>query len=86
MEDHTGVFSVAGDLYMTSRVENADAGIWERDDVQFPRLLAEIAATQELNVDVLSEAMDLDEDAIDELLERAQQSWASAKNTLIGSR
>jgi len=69
---------------MTSRLENTDNDLWARNDLQFPRLLAEIAATQTLDVEALSEAMDLEEDAIDELLERAQTEWAKAKVDLRG--
>lgn len=67
---------------MTSRFENTDNGLWARNDLQFPRLLAEIAATQALDLEALSEAMDLEEDAIDELLERAQTKWAKDKADL----
>ena len=69
---------------MTSRFENTDTALWARNDLQFPRLLAEIAATQELDIAALSEAMDLEEDAIDELLERAQTAWAKDKAELKG--
>lgn len=71
---------------MRSRIENMDPGLWTRDDLQFPRLLAEIAATQKLDLEALGEAMDLEEDAIDELFERAQQAWQATKNDEIGFR
>jgi hypothetical protein len=71
-------------MTMTSRFENTDTALWARNDLQFPRLLAEIAATQELDIAALSEAMDLEEDAIDELLERAQTAWAKDKAELKG--
>ena len=49
--------------------------VWERDEIQFPRLLAEIAATQELGMDALCESMDLTQADIDELFDRASTTW-----------
>jgi hypothetical protein len=53
---------------------------WERDDYQFPRLLAEIAATQDsLDIDALCESMDLVPGDIHELFDRAQMAWERIK-------
>lgn len=71
-------------MTMRPRAENADTCLWARNELQFPRLLAEIAATQALDLVALSESMDLEEDAIDELIERAQTEWATAKAELLG--
>lgn len=49
--------------------------LWLRNDVQFPRLIAEILATQELNVAALAESMDLSHDELNSLFERAQHVW-----------
>lgn len=52
---------------------------WENNAIQFPRLLAEISATQELDIPALSEAMDLSIDDVNELLDRADRAWEDAK-------
>jgi len=55
--------------------------LWERGEVQFPRLLAEIRAiglTAE-QYKQLGEAMDLERELIDELLERAEAQWQKNK-------
>lgn len=56
------------------------ASPWHDDLVQFPRLLAEIVATQDnLDVDALCESMDLTREQLDELFERANTAWEAAK-------
>lgn len=54
---------------------------WERNDLQFPRLLAEIRAAGLTNEQYrqLAESMDLEEGAIDLLLERAETEWERIK-------
>lgn len=53
---------------------------WDDDSIQFPRLLAEIMATQDnLDVDALCEAMDLGREDIWELFDRAQEEWEAIK-------
>ncbi|APR93803.1 hypothetical protein PATSB16_04590 [Pandoraea thiooxydans] len=50
------------------------------DEVQFPRLLAEIAATQEsLDLSKLAQAMDLTIDEVNSLFERAREAWEAKK-------
>ena len=54
---------------------------WEKDEFQFPRLLAEIFAVG-LSLDTwdkLMESMDLEHDDIDELFMRAQAEWERIK-------
>lgn len=56
--------------------------LWARNDIQFPRLLAELAATDAFTpqvVEQLGELMDLDAEQIDELLDRAQGEWERIK-------
>lgn len=54
---------------------------WENDSIQFPRLIAEILATQEaLDIDALAASMDLTVDEVNELFDRAQEQWEKAKN------
>lgn len=58
---------------------------WERNEIQFPRLLAEINAVAfegcegEHVRDSLLEAMDLTSDELDELFDRADFEWARIK-------
>ena len=56
---------------------------WECNDIQFPRLLAEIQATQEnLDLQVLAEAMDLNVEDVEEIFDRANTSWESIKRAI----
>lgn len=53
---------------------------WERDDLQFPRLLAEIMATcDQLDIEALARSMDLSVERVEELFERAQVAWERIK-------
>ena len=58
--------------------------VWERDDVQFARLLAEIKAvglTAKQTAD-LKASMDLSTEQICELLDRAEEAFESMKETM----
>jgi len=56
---------------------------WEDNSIQFPRLLAEILATQEnLDYEALSESMGLEQARIDELFDRADAEWERIKEAL----
>jgi hypothetical protein len=54
---------------------------WDRDDYQFPRLLAEILAVthDKLDYDALCESMDLEPAHIHELFDRADVAWERVK-------
>lgn len=54
---------------------------WERDDIQFARLLAELDqfGLNEDQYTALQESMDLERGDINELLERAQNAWDKIK-------
>lgn len=52
---------------------------WNNDLVQFARLLCEIAATQDVDFDALSESMDLPKQCVDELFERAHVVFEGCK-------
>lgn len=53
---------------------------WERDEIQFPRLLAEIIATQvNLDIAALAESMDLSIDDVNSLFDRADRAWEAIK-------
>lgn len=49
---------------------------WANNDIQFPRLLAEIMATQDhIDFQYLAQSMDLTEAQVQELFDRAQKVW-----------
>jgi hypothetical protein len=58
---------------------------WNKDSVQFPRLLAEInaAGLTDEQYDTLEESMDLDRAQIDELFDRAEGVFEKEKDGLI---
>ncbi|MBA9859495.1 hypothetical protein [Ralstonia insidiosa] len=54
--------------------------LWERDEVQFARLLVEIVATQDkLDMEALAASMDLSVDQVSSLLGRAEAAWETIK-------
>lgn len=56
--------------------------LWDRDDIQFPRLLAEIQANIDLTQEqwyTLCSSMDLETDDLAELFDRAQLAWEKIK-------
>jgi len=58
------------------------ASPWGQNDVQFPRLLAEIYATIEFTTEqtkALCETMDLEPGDVDDILERADAVWQAIK-------
>jgi hypothetical protein len=53
---------------------------WEKDEVQFPRLLCEIMATQEnINFLGIANAMDITTEEVIELFDRANTAWETTK-------
>ena len=52
---------------------------WGKNWVQFPRLLAEISATQELDLDAIANGMDLPVESVVELFNRADNEWERIK-------
>lgn len=53
--------------------------LWLDDSVQFPRLIAEILATQPLDFGALCGSMDLEPAELHNLLDRADTAWERAK-------
>lgn len=55
--------------------------LWKRDDIQFPRLLAEIwgVGIGDKESAALLETMDLTEEEVNELFERADREWQFVK-------
>jgi hypothetical protein len=53
---------------------------WDRNELQFPRLLAEINATQDkLDMPALAAEMDLTVEQVNELFDRAEAEWQRIK-------
>jgi hypothetical protein len=55
---------------------------WDDDGIQFPRLLAEIHMTQDLDYEALRESMDLDQEDLDELFDRALRQFDEIKEEI----
>jgi len=55
--------------------------IWKDDSIQFPRLLAEIMAVglTEKQWDDIETSMNIEEDELSELFDRAQTEWEEVK-------
>jgi len=67
--------------FVVGWVPNPDAA-WRDDAIQFPRLLAEIVGTLSLTEEqkqALCDSMDLEWAQIEELLNRAQETWDARK-------
>ena len=62
---------------------------WQDDNLQFPRLLAELEAIGAFADDALlrrvAEEMDLEPDEVLELVSRAQAKWDTTKQSLLRS-
>ena len=56
--------------------------IWHDNSVQFPRLIAEIVATQALDMPALCESMGLLPEDVVTLFDRAQIDWERIKQSL----
>lgn len=55
---------------------------WNDNSIQFPRLLAEIMATQDkLDMEALAESMHLSIEQVGELFDRADKAWEAAKGS-----
>ena len=57
---------------------------WNKNSIQFPRLLVEINATQEnLDEGALADAMDITITELDELFDRADRAWENIKRDIL---
>lgn len=60
---------------------------WENDDIQFPRLIAELEATGAFENDALCEAvceeMSITMDELSNLIDRAQTKWDNIKGSML---
>lgn len=76
----TGYSEAETRWYKLAVTEVPPRSLWERDAVQFPRLLAEIFATQDkLDIPALAESMDLTVDTVNSLFDRARSAWEAIK-------
>jgi hypothetical protein len=74
--------SPAGHIQPSPRAGEGATPTWPVDAIQFPRLLAELYATVELNDEqwaALCGSMDLERSDVEELLERADRRWQAIK-------
>jgi len=59
------------------------ASPWKDNSIQYPRLLAEIVATQDnLDLEALATEMSVEVEDVKELFERAQQEWDGIKASM----
>ncbi len=52
---------------------------WRNNAIQFPRLISEILATQEIDLELLAQSMDLAIEDVEELVDRADAIWQEIK-------
>ncbi|HJP90877.1 MAG TPA: hypothetical protein VJ875_02915 [Pyrinomonadaceae bacterium] len=66
-----------------------DTAQWQRSDLQYPRLIAEILATGALDTNhrtAICASMDLESHRLDELLHRAESDWTTIKQIVVTRR
>jgi hypothetical protein len=64
------------------------SSLWERNDIQYPRLIAEILAAGALNDAtraLICESMDIEPPELDQLLDRAETDWTRIKETFFSA-
>jgi hypothetical protein len=61
--------------------------MWERDDVQFPRLISELKAVglTDAQMEALSQSMGLDRNRIHELLDRGEEVFETIKGQSVAA-
>lgn len=70
----------SAEQYLLDGLRQEPCGFWDCNDVQFPRLIAEINATQDgLDFDALAASMDLSVEDVESLFDRADQAWELIK-------
>ncbi len=71
---------------MTARIQSQElTDLWASNKIQFARLLAEINATQVVDFPALMDSMNLSQENILELFDRAELEWCEIKRDLFGS-
>lgn len=64
-------------------VDVDDCSVWEKDSVQFPRLIDEVMATQEFDILALVKAMDCSRIEVDALIDSAREDWDAIKESTL---
>jgi hypothetical protein len=59
-------------------------GAWEDNEIQFPRLIAEIIAAQDIDLKSIAVSMDLSVEEVSSLLARAESVWHNIKREEVG--
>jgi hypothetical protein len=89
LDSHTCLMQLieeARQINSTAPVAPSAADVpWDNDAIQFPRLLREIQATQELDLAALEASMDVDREDLDALFDRANVAWETAKQGVVTS-
>jgi hypothetical protein len=70
----------------TSTLPDLSSSPWQRNDIQFPRLLAEIMAARAIDENAwtaICQSMDLQTEELRELFDRAQTEWEQIKSNSL---
>lgn len=70
----------------TSTLPELSSSPWQRNDIQFPRLLAEIMAAGAIDENAwtaICQSMDLQTEELRELFDRAQTEWEQIKSNSL---
>lgn len=61
--------------------------VWNSNEIQFPRLIAEISANVDMSADwdALCNSMDISSNELNELFDRADKEWEEKKKRLGAS-
>ena len=78
-EQESQTLSLPADSFWAELAVKQTNPLWDDNLFQFPRLLCEINATQELDLPALAESMDLTLPDVIELFDRADDVWELAK-------
>jgi hypothetical protein len=66
-----------------------DPSLWQRNDIQYPRLISEILASGALDDKsrtMICDSMDLQPHHLQDLLTRAQHDWTTIKKTVLSTK
>ena len=69
--------------------QSSNPSLWQRNDIQYPRLIAEILASGALDDKLrtaICDSMDLQPNNLQDLLTRAQHDWTTIKKTVLSTK
>src|ERR1051325_4745831 len=75
--------------YSATMKQPNDPSLWQRNDIQYPRLIAEILASDALDDKsrtMICDSMDLQPNHLQDLLTRAQHDWTTIKKTVLSTK